>query len=105
MKKPAHRCGRGRRYRWKKALLEVRLDLLDEVGFWLRADQFVDNLAALDEQDGGDAGDAVVYGQLRIMVDIDLPDVDSAVVFLRQFFDDGSDRAAGTAPFRPKIND
>ncbi len=38
----------------------MRFDLFDEIGFRLCAYQFVDNLAALDEQDGGDAGDAVI---------------------------------------------
>jgi hypothetical protein len=40
--------------------LDMRLDLLYEIGFRLGAYQFVNYFAALDKQDGGDAGDTIV---------------------------------------------
>lgn len=81
----------------------MRLDLLYEVGFRLRAYQLVYHLATLDEEDSRDAGDAIVYRQLRIMVDIDLTYIDLAVVFFGQLFNDWPDGATRTTPFCPKV--
>jgi hypothetical protein len=81
----------------------MRLDLLYEVGFRLCAYQLVYNLTTLDKKDSGDAGDAIVDRQLRVMVDIDLTYIDLAVVFFGQFFNDWSDGATRTTPFSPKV--
>lgn len=83
--------------------LNMRLDLFYEIGFRLGAYQLVYYFTALDKEDGGDAGDAIVNRQLRIMVYIDFPYIDPAIVFFGQLFDDRSDRAAGSAPFSPKV--
>jgi len=60
----------------------MRLDLLYEVGFGLSANQLVYYLTILDEKYGGDAGNAIVNGQLRIVVNIHLAYIDLAVVLL-----------------------
>ena len=78
----------------------MRFDLLYEVGFRLRAYQFINHFAALDEKDSGDAGYAVIDRQLRIMVYIDLPNVDTAIIFFGQFLYDGTDCPARSAPLR-----
>jgi len=82
----------------------MRFDLFDEIGFRLCAYQFVDYLAAFDEQDGGDAGNTVIDRQLRIVVYIDFPYIDLSVIFFGQFFDNRSDSATRAAPFCPEID-
>src|ERR1700722_9625440 len=82
----------------------MRLYLLDKVGFRLCAYEFVHYLSAFDEQNGGNAGNAIVDRKLGGMIDIDLAYIDLAIVFLRQFFNDRADRAARTTPFSPEVN-
>src|ERR1700761_8135244 len=86
-------------------ILEMRFDLLNEVGFGLCSNQLVYNFPTLDKEDSGNAGDTIVYGQLRIVIDINLSYIDLAVVFLGQFFNDGTDSATGPAPFCPEVYD
>lgn len=59
----------------------MRFDLLYEVGLGLSADQLVYYLTILYEKYGGDAGNAIVNGQLRVMVNIHLTYIDLAVIF------------------------
>lgn len=59
----------------------MRFDLLNEVGLGLSANQLIDYLTVLDEQDSGDAGNAIVNGQLRVVVDIYFTYIDLAVIF------------------------
>ncbi len=82
----------------------MRFDLLYEIGFWLSTYQFVHHFAALDKKDGRNAGNTVVDRQLRVVVNIYFAHIDLTVVFFGKFFNDRSDRAAGSAPFCPEIN-
>ena len=61
--------------------LYVRFDLFYEVGLGLSANQLVNDLAVLYEQDSGNAGYAIVDGQLRVVVDIHFTYVDLAIIF------------------------
>jgi hypothetical protein len=84
--------------------LNMGFDLFDEVRLGLCAYELVHYFASLDEQDGGDAGDPIVDGQLRVMVDIHFAYIDLSMIFFGQFFDHRSDSAARAAPFRPEIH-
>src|SRR5882762_12044770 len=79
------------------------LDLLNEVGLGLSANQLIYYLATLDEKDRRNAGDAIINGELRVVVYIHLSYIDLAVIFFRKFFDHGSDGATRSTPFSPKI--
>lgn len=61
----------------------MRFDFLHEIRFRLRANELIHHLAAFDEKDGGNTRDAVVDGQLGVVVDIDLSDIDPAIVLFR----------------------
>lgn len=69
------------------------------------ADALVHQLTIFQEDDGGDVANAVFHANLAVVVHIDLSDDGFAVILFRQFFDNGTDHAAGTAPFGPEIND
>ncbi len=84
--------------------LNVRFDLFYKIGFWLCTDQFVHYLPAFDEENGRYGSDAIVHGYFGIVVNIQFPHVYLAIVLLAQFFNDRPDRAAGSAPFRPEID-
>jgi len=81
----------------------VRFDLLYEVGFRLSTYELVYYLTVLDEEDSGDAGDAIVDGKLGIVVHVDFTYIDLICIFFGQFLDDGSDCATGSTPFSPKV--
>jgi len=59
----------------------MRFDLLHEVGLGLSANQLIYYLTILDEKYGGDAGNAIVNGKLRIVVNIHLTYIDLVGIF------------------------
>src|SRR5215472_6001006 len=62
------------------------------------------DLAALDDEQVWDPTYAIAGRYLRVVIDIDLHDLEPPGVFIRQIVDDRSDRTAGSAPWRPKID-
>lgn len=62
------------------------------------------NFAILEKHESRDALNAVLLGHGRIVIDIDLPDLDSARILLGQLLDQGSDLPTWTTPRRPKIH-
>lgn len=69
------------------------------------ADDLVDNLAVFEEDQGGDAAYAVFAGGGGIIVNVDLADLDLAVVLNREGVDEGADRFARGAPGGPKVDE
>ena len=68
------------------------------------AQNFLDGLAALEDNQRRDGADLELLAYLAVVVGIELADLDPAVVFLGQFVDDGGDHAAGHAPLGPEIH-
>src|SRR5260370_12388596 len=69
----------------------------------LVANQLLNHLASLEDQQGRDAGDPVAHWGGAVRVDVHLANLDFALIVLRQFLDDGSDGAAVATPGRPKV--
>ena len=75
-----------------------QLLLLDE------ADDAVNFLAAFEEDQGGNGGDAHVRGRLAGLVDVRPHDLDLGAHFLRHLLHHGSERLAAPSPFGPEID-
>src|SRR5688572_24346925 len=75
-------------------------DLLGHV-----ADQAGGLAAVLEDDQGGDAEDAVSHRQLLVLVGVDLCDVDLPVVLVAEALDDGGDQPAGAAPWGPEVDE
>src|SRR5579884_3274425 len=54
-----------------------------------------------EQHHGRDREDLVAAGELRMIVDVESPDVD----VLLELLEDGLERAAGPAPGRPEVDD
>src|SRR6185436_16316435 len=63
----------------------------------LGADDAVDLAAALEEQQRGDVHDAVLRGDARVVVDVELAELDLALVGGGELFNDRRDQPARTA--------
>src|SRR6185295_13337044 len=74
---------------------EVRLDQLDEVVAGDEADALLGDLAALDDEQGGQGRDVVLEGNVFVLLDVDLPDAESALELLRHRFHGRHRRLAG----------
>src|SRR5208337_2050332 len=68
------------------------------------ADELFHNLPVLEDEQGGNAGDFVAHWRGAVAVNIHFADLDFALIFAGELFDDRSDRAAGTAPGGPEID-
>ena len=85
-------------------LAEMRFNLFDKIALGLRTNQFVNNFTILDEQDSRDAGDAIIHGQLRIMVHIHLTHVHFTVILFGELFNDRANGATRATPLCPEIH-
>ena len=65
----------------------------------------VNFLPTLENHQCGDASDAVLTGNVRIFVGVELEDLDLSVKFFGNLVNDGSDHSAGPTPRSPKINE
>src|SRR5258706_329256 len=63
-----------------------------------------DIVAALENEQRGNAADAVASGRAGVLVDVHLGDFHFAGIALRNFVDDGRQGLAGATPNGPKIN-
>src|SRR3954468_5496592 len=69
------------------------------------ADDGVDDFAVLEDNERWDAADVEPAARdIRILVDVHLPDRYAPLVLLRQRIDRGGEPAARAAPFRPEIH-
>src|SRR4029453_3012759 len=83
---------------------EVRLDQLDEVVAGDEADALLGDLAALDDEQGGQGRDVVLEGNVLVLLDVDLPDPEAALELLGHRFHGREQRLAGGAPVRPEVH-
>ena len=60
---------------------------------------------ALDEHDRRNVADHELAHDVVVVIHVALADDRTAFVFAGQLVDDRADHAAGTAPFRPKVDD
>lgn len=80
------------------------LNLFNEIGFGLCANQLVHYFTTFDKKDSGYRSNAIVNAQLRVVVNIHFTYVHFAGIFLAQLLDNGTDSAARATPFCPEIN-
>src|SRR5260370_2423383 len=76
--------------------------LVDGV-LWDEANDLLGYLAAFEEQEGGDAANAVAHGGRGVRVDVHLHDLELALIVARDFIDNWRHRCTRTAPSCPKI--
>ena len=69
-----------------------------------KPDDLADRLATLEDQQRRDRADPVLTGGHRVLVGVELHELDAAVVLLGEFLDDRRDHAAGAAPGRPEVD-
>ena len=70
-----------------------------------RADNAVHNLAVLDNDHVRDAHNLEHLSKLRLIVRVDLADLNLALVLLCELLDDRCHHLAGTAPIRIEVNE
>src|SRR5437764_7863642 len=81
-------------------LVEVRL----EIALAEHADHLLCHFAVLENQEGWHGANAVLDGNLPVIVDVDFADFHLAVVFAGDFIENRRDHFAGAAPFGPEIH-
>ena len=77
-----------------EAELQRLLDQLFDLGLGHGADDLADHLAVLEHEQRRDRAHVVLRRRLRVLVDVDLADLDLAGVLAGQLLDDRRDRAA-----------
>src|SRR5262249_42751821 len=75
-----------------------------EFAFAAHADNLLGDLSLRKQEQCRHSTDAVLGGQLLLLVNVDLGDFDAAIILVGQFVENRRDHFAGTAPFSPKIN-
>ena len=81
------------------------LDELPDVGFLLRALEPVDRPPLIEGVDHGNRLDAQLRRQGLRLVDVELDELDLALLLLDDFLQDRGERLAGPAPRRPEVDD
>ena len=82
----------------------MRFDFGFQVGFPDESYELFGDLTILEEDEGRDGTDIVLGGDCAVLVDVDFPDAQLPGHFRGQFFEDGSDGFARTAPGCPEID-
>lgn len=82
----------------------MALENLDDLFLGHGADQLIGNLAALENEQSGNAANAELGGDIHVFVNVELHDFDFAGMFASNFFHRGRKHVAGTAPIRPEID-
>src|SRR5689334_10299052 len=100
------RCGSRQRAYAQRNFLggEGRLDLLDEAALRHSADDLVDGLAALEQDQSRDRHHLVARGRVLVVVDVELDDA-KVVVFVGDLLEARRDHAARAAPRRPEVDE
>src|ERR1017187_729483 len=88
----------------RSTTLDVRVEHLLDFAFANRANALFDYLAALEEQQGGDAADVVPHGSATVCVHVEFADLSLTGVLAGHYIDGGRHLAARTAPLGPKIH-
>src|SRR5689334_19691979 len=76
-----------------------------KVAFALEADNLLGHLALAENQQCRNRADAVLRGEVLVIVNVHLADPYLAIVLVGQFVKNRRDHFAGTAPFGPEINE
>src|SRR5205807_6407660 len=76
-----------------------------QLGLGLCADRLSGRLAAAVEDDVRDAADPGPVGQRRLLVDVDLADLDGARALIGDLLDHRTEQPTGTAPRRPVVDE
>src|SRR5690606_27571167 len=66
------------------AALEVLLDFGFELAARHRADELADHATLLEDEEGGDRGDAVLLGDDLVVIDVHLGDLEAALVLVSE---------------------
>src|SRR3989304_1004626 len=85
--------------------LDCALDPTYDLRLGHRADLARGHLAVLEDHQRRDRHDPVLGRGLRVLIDIELYDLELALQFGRNLFEHGCDDAAGPAPFGPEIHE
>src|SRR5689334_14499536 len=83
-----------------RVLLELGLD----ARLRMRADDLVDDLSALEEQEHRDRADVEARGRLAVRIDVELRDLHLPRIFLRELVERRRDLAARSAPGGPEVH-
>jgi hypothetical protein len=75
-----------------------------EIAFATKADNLFRDLATLEYEHRGNGADPIVVGHRWEVVNVQFADLDSAVVVIGKFFEDGTEHLAGSTPLRPEIH-
>src|SRR5207245_1497040 len=75
-----------------------------QLRLWHRADDLVRHLAVLEQEQGGDAHHVVLLRDVLVRVDVELADLQLALVLGGQLVHQGPDCAAGAAPGGPEVD-
>jgi len=94
-----------RRLAASAALGREIVDELLELALGLAADEAVDRLAVREAVDGGDRLDAELGGELLVLVDVDLDQLDLAAGLLDRLLQRRGELLARPAPRRPEVDD
>src|SRR4051794_26041650 len=81
------------------------VELCFEVSFAAEADDLVSDFAVLENQEGGNGADAVLSGEPLELIDVQLGDLDLAIVFGSEVIQNRRNHFTRAAPFRPKIDE
>src|SRR5665213_4181702 len=81
-----------------------RIQRFLEIALLAEADEFLLDLAVLEQNDGGDRADAVLDRHVAVGVGVELADLDLPAVIARQLLDGRREHPAGHAPLGPEIH-
>src|SRR5437868_7038186 len=85
-------------------VLDDALELTQQHGLRLGADDLLDDLSTLVDVHRRDLEHTRATGDLRVLVDVQLDDLDLVAVLLGDLLEDRRDLAARAAPFGPEVD-
>src|SRR5690606_20190321 len=94
--------------RLRRSLTVRRSEVLGDLGLELRArdraDDLADDLAALEDEQGGDRADPEALRDALVRVDVHLGDLEAPLVLGREGLDGRRDLLAGPTPDGPEVD-
>jgi hypothetical protein len=93
-----------RNFRFAKISLRQRVDPAEQIFFARHAGDLIAQLAVFEEKQGRDGANVVLKRKALIFVHVYLRDLDCAGFFAGNLVQERGNHFAGTAPFRPKID-